>query len=54
MALRVNWQTSQKKISGALRMSKKNMISIFRAIFSMAFYVGLFSGIGYLIQLTLL
>lgn len=35
-------------------MSKKNMIGIFRAIFSMAFYVGLFSGIGYLVQLTLL
>ena len=25
----------------------------FRAVFSMVFYIGLFSGIGYLIQLTL-
>ncbi len=35
-------------------MSKKNVYGIFQAIFSMAFYVGLFCGIGYLIQLTLL
>jgi len=35
-------------------MSKKNVIGIFRAIFSMALYVGLFSGIGYLIQMTLM
>jgi hypothetical protein len=33
--------------------STKEFKGWFRAIFSMAFYVGLFSGLGYLIQLTL-
>ncbi len=34
--------------------SKKNVMGFFQAIFSTAFYIGLFGGIGYLIQLTLL
>lgn len=38
---------------GAVVLSSKAMKGWFRAVFSMAFYVGLFSGIGYLIQLTL-
>lgn len=39
--------------SGALFFTNKAVRGWFRAIFSMAFYIGLFSGIGYLIQLTL-
>ena len=39
--------------SGAKTLSSKAMKGWFRAVFSMAFYIGLFSGIGYLIQLTL-
>lgn len=39
--------------SGALGVTNKAVMGWFRAIFSMAFYIGLFSGIGYLIQLTL-
>jgi predicted PurR-regulated permease PerM len=31
----------------------KTMKGWFKAVFSMAFYIGLFSGIGYLIQRTL-
>jgi len=38
---------------GAKTLSSKTMNGWFRAVFSMAFYIGLFSGIGYLIQLTL-
>jgi hypothetical protein len=33
--------------------SKREFAGWFKAFFSMAFYVGLFSGIGYLIQITL-
>jgi hypothetical protein len=32
---------------------KKSFDGWFKAIFSMVFYIGLFSGLGYLIQLTL-
>jgi hypothetical protein len=39
--------------SGAMILTNKVVKGWFRAIFSMAFYIGLFSGIGYLIQLTL-
>lgn len=38
---------------GAATLSSKAMKGWFRAVFSMVFYIGLFSGIGYLIQLTL-
>ena len=38
---------------GATILTTKTVKGWFRAIFSMAFYIGLFSGIGYLIQLTL-
>jgi hypothetical protein len=38
---------------GVKTLSSKTMQGWFRAVFSMAFYIGLFSGIGYLIQLTL-
>jgi hypothetical protein len=38
---------------GATTMSGRAMKCWFRAVCSMAFYIGLFSGIGYLIQLTL-
>ena len=34
-------------------MTKKSVDGWFKAIFSMVFYFGLFSGLGYLIQLTL-
>jgi hypothetical protein len=39
--------------SGALSLTNKAVKDWFRAIFSITFYIGLFSGIGYLIQLTL-
>jgi len=39
--------------SGTMILTNKTVKGWFRAIFSMAFYIGLFSGIGYLIQLTL-
>jgi predicted PurR-regulated permease PerM len=39
--------------AGALTLTNKAVKGWFKAIFSMAFYIGLFSGIGYLIQLTL-
>jgi hypothetical protein len=39
--------------SGALILTNKAVKGWFSAIFSMAFYIGLFSGIGYLIQVTL-
>lgn len=38
---------------GAANLSSKAMKVWFSAVFSMVFYIGLFSGIGYLIQLTL-
>jgi hypothetical protein len=38
---------------GATTLTQKAVKGWFRAIFSMAFYIGVFSGIGYLIQLTL-
>jgi hypothetical protein len=38
---------------GGKILSSKSVQGWFRAVFSMAFYIGLFSGIGYLIQLTL-
>lgn len=38
---------------GAAILASKAVKGWFRAIFSMAFYIGLFSGIGYLIQMTL-
>lgn len=38
---------------GVTTLSSKAMKGWFRAVFSMVFYIGLFSGIGYLIQLTL-
>jgi hypothetical protein len=38
---------------GPILVSNKAIRGWFRAIFAMAFYIGLFSGIGYLIQLTL-
>jgi hypothetical protein len=38
---------------GATTMSGKAMKCWFRAACSIAFYIGLFGGIGYLIQLTL-
>ena len=34
-------------------MTKKAVESWFKTIFSMVFFIGVFSGIGYLIQLTL-
>ena len=34
-------------------MAKKSADGWFKAIFSMVFYIGLFGGLGYLIQLTL-
>jgi hypothetical protein len=40
-------------LQGASTLSSKAMKGWFRAVFSMVFYIGLFSGIGYLIQLTL-
>jgi hypothetical protein len=38
---------------GAPSLSAKPLKGWFRAVSSMAFYIGLFTGIGYLIQLTL-
>ena len=38
---------------GDKNVSKREFAGWFKAFFSMAFYVGLFSGIGYLIQITL-
>jgi hypothetical protein len=38
---------------GATRLSGKAMKGWFRAVFSIVFYLGLFSGIGYLIELAL-
>lgn len=34
-------------------MTKKTVEGWFKTIFSMVFFIGVFSGIGYLIQLTL-
>ena len=38
---------------GATMLPSKSVKGWFSSIFSMAFYVGLFSGIGYLLQVTL-
>lgn len=38
--------------SGAMILTHKAVKGWFRAIFSIAFYIALFNGIGYLIQLT--
>jgi hypothetical protein len=37
---------------GVAKVSKKNVASWFREVLSMAFYIGLFGGIGYLLQMT--
>jgi hypothetical protein len=42
------------QIEGEQKVSKKNVMGFFRAIFSTAFYVGLFGGISYLIKIALL
>jgi hypothetical protein len=34
-------------------LTRKSLEGWFKTIFSMVFYIGVFSGIGYLIQLTL-
>jgi hypothetical protein len=39
--------------SGAANMPKKALMGWFRSIATMVFYIGLFSGIGYLIQVSL-
>jgi len=36
------------------KVSKKDVMGFFRAVFSTAFFIGLFGAIGYLIQMTLL
>jgi hypothetical protein len=38
---------------GARPVAKRSAEGWFKAIFSMVFYIGLFSGLGYLLQLTL-
>jgi hypothetical protein len=38
---------------GAAVLTKKTVEGWFKTIFSMVFFIGVFSGIGYLIQLTL-
>jgi hypothetical protein len=38
---------------GAANMPKKALMGWFRSIATMVFYIGLFSGIGYLIQVSL-
>jgi hypothetical protein len=40
--------------SGVLTMRKKNVMDWLRAMLSMVFYIGLFGGIGYLIQTVIL
>jgi hypothetical protein len=39
---------------GVSTMRKKNIMDWLRAIFSMVFYIGIFGGIGYLIQVVIL
>jgi hypothetical protein len=39
---------------GVLIMRKKNVMDWLRAMLSMVFYIGLFGGIGYLIQTVIL
>ena len=46
----INWMHGK---NGENTVSKREFAGWFKAFFSMAFYVGLFSGIGYLIQITL-
>jgi hypothetical protein len=38
---------------GATTLTRKSLEGWFKTIFSMVFYIGVFSGIGYLLQLTL-
>ena len=45
---------SRHGIRGVSTMRKKNIMDWLRAIFSMVFYIGLFGGIGYLIQVVIL
>jgi len=45
---------SRHGIRGVSIMRKKNIMDWLRAIFSMVFYIGLFGGIGYLIQVVIL
>jgi len=35
-------------------MTKKNVLDWFRVMLSMAFYIGMFGAIGYLLQMTIL
>ena len=39
---------------GVSKVRKKDVMGFFRAVFSTAFFIGLFGVIGYLIQMTLL
>jgi len=39
---------------GVLKMRKKNVLDWLRAMLSMFFYIGIFGGIGYLIQVLIL
>jgi len=39
---------------GVAQVSKKNVAGWFRAVLSMAFYIGIFCGISYLLQITVL
>ena len=43
-----NWK------QGVLEMRKKNVRDWFRAMLSLVFYIGLFGGISYLLQITIL
>jgi hypothetical protein len=45
---------SQHGIRGVSTMRKKNIMDWLREIFSMVFYIGIFGGIGYLIQVVIL
>ena len=40
--------------SAVLKMKKKNVLDWLRAMLSMFFYIGIFGGIGYLIQVLIL
>jgi hypothetical protein len=40
--------------SGSINMRKKNVMDWLSAMLSMVFYIGLFGGIGYLIQVLVL
>jgi hypothetical protein len=47
----INYSTWHQGVS---TVRKKNIMDWLRAIFSMVFYIGLFGGIGYLIQVVIL